>query len=146
MQTFLLPFDGRENRAVACIKAYAFLSTTSCSAHLTTVDSKSLAQAQEALNVTRFYGGGQYTELGGDFNVDEERNGYVTGIWKAYFTEGDRFRNPPLSTVYAFDKARKFDFLWGEYPRVVSHPYAATHSRNQFSDHSLLIAPYDWLY
>jgi hypothetical protein len=135
-----LPDDGDETRNIACLVAGGFVNLTTCTTHLSTVNSaERLSQATYARQYFDFLAVASSSYgawLGGDFN-DVPSSGaaqqfYSTGHWEA-----DRFLNRTT------ERSQKIDYGFG-YSWTVSQPGANLAGRNVTSDHDLIWAPYTW--
>jgi hypothetical protein len=141
-----LPWDGDEVRAVVCQKATGFVVSEVCSTHLSTEsDSDRTAQSLAAYDyTTNIYGNGAFAKwMGGDFNTDETST--AASFWYSNYYESDRFVFPARAT----DSGRKIDFGFGKRSIVRSDPGAQLARCNAtvcYSDHSLLWAPYTWVF
>lgn len=141
----VLPYDGHETRAVVCAKATGYVISEVCSTHLSTVSvADRNAQSLTAYDfTTNVYGGNAFARwLGGDFNAEETST--AASWWYANYYESDRFYSPPRNT----ENGKKIDFGFGKVSVVRSDSGAGLARCGSvcYSDHSLLWAPYTWVF
>jgi endonuclease/exonuclease/phosphatase family metal-dependent hydrolase len=135
----LLPWDGVENRVVACFKTTPLADLTACSTHLGRTRGVQIEQSNAAHEFVEDYGG-RFTWIGGDYNAVPDSDAML--IWygvATFFYESDRFLERPTHNT------DKIDYGFGEPPNVRSERGALLTGEDEFSDHALLWAPYTWV-
>lgn len=125
-----------ETRVAVCIVTSAYVQIKNCSSHLTRNGTERDAQSYSYYSFVETYAPSFANWAGGDFNTD---NWYQLYYWYNRYSEGDSLNR-------ATNGSRKIDYSFGRLSLNQAAGGATVTGAGNYSDHNLILSPFNWVY